>query len=77
MTFWSLSSSLVMIEERRPSMWWRVSTTMHLAHTPEPDTIAPLPVRWQRRAKGLEVDTLVGGTPFYMYRHQWCQVLSF
>jgi hypothetical protein len=39
---------------------------MRLAHTPEPDTIAPLPVRRQRRAKGL--DTLAGGTPVRMYR---------
>jgi hypothetical protein len=50
-----------MMEDRRPSMWWRVSTTMRLAHTPEPNTIAPLLVRRQRRAKGL--DTLAGGTP--------------
>jgi hypothetical protein len=40
-----------MMEERRPSMWWRASTTMRLAHMPEPDTIAPLPVRRRRRAK--------------------------
>jgi hypothetical protein len=36
-------------------MWWCMSTTMRLAHTPEPDTIAPLPVRWQRCSKGLEM----------------------
>jgi hypothetical protein len=41
-------------------MRWRASATMHLARTPEPGTIAPLPVRRQRRAKGL--DTLAGGT---------------
>jgi hypothetical protein len=40
---------------------------MRLAHTPELDTIAPLPVRRQRDAKGL--DTLAGGTPIRMYRH--------
>jgi hypothetical protein len=28
---------------------------MRLVHTPEPDTIAPLPVRRQRRSEGLEV----------------------
>jgi hypothetical protein len=49
-------------------MWWRASTTMRLVHTPEPDTIAPLPVRRQQRAKGL--DTLAGGTPVRMYRQE-------
>jgi hypothetical protein len=57
-----------MMEDRRPSMWWHASTTMRLAHTPEPDTIAPLPVRRQRHAKGL--DTLAGGTPVRMYRQR-------
>jgi hypothetical protein len=33
----------------------RASTTIRLAHTPKPDTIASLPVRRQRRSKGLEV----------------------
>jgi hypothetical protein len=41
-----------------------------LAHTPKPDTIAPLPMRQQRRAKGLEVNTLVGGTLVRMYRQR-------
>jgi hypothetical protein len=36
-------------------MWWRASTTMRLAHTPEPDTIVPLLVRRQWRSEGLEV----------------------
>jgi hypothetical protein len=47
-------------------MWWRVSTMMRLAHTLEPNTIVPLPVRRQRDAKGL--DTLPGGIPVHMYR---------
>jgi hypothetical protein len=86
MNFWSLSSSLAMMEDRQPSMWWHASTTMCLAHTPEPDTIAPLPVRRQRRSKGLkEADrgstmarlahslgsnTLAGGTPVRVYRQR-------
>jgi hypothetical protein len=50
MTFWSLSSSLAMIEERRPSMWWSASTTMRLAHTPKLDTLAGgIPVRMYRQ----------------------------
>jgi hypothetical protein len=57
-----------MVEDGRSSMWWRASTTMRLAHTPELDSIAPLPVRRQRDAKGL--DTLAGGTPVRMYRQR-------
>jgi hypothetical protein len=34
-TFWSLSSSLAMIGQGRPNMWWRVSSTMRLVHTPD------------------------------------------
>jgi hypothetical protein len=49
-------------------MWWHMSTTMRLAHTPEPDTIAFTPVRRQRDAKGL--DTLARDTPVRMYRQR-------
>jgi hypothetical protein len=56
------------MEDRRPSLWWHASTTMRLAHTPELDTIAPLPMRRQRHAKGM--DTLAGSTPVRMYRQR-------
>lgn len=38
-TFWPLRSSLASMEAKRPSMWWRASTTTALAQRPEPDTM--------------------------------------
>ena len=38
-TFWPLRSSLATMEARRPSMWWRASTTTTLAQRPEPETM--------------------------------------
>ena len=39
-TRWPLRSSLAMMEERRPSMWWRASTTTTRAQRPDSDTMA-------------------------------------
>ena len=38
-TFWPFRSSFATMEARRPSMWWRASTTTRFAQIPEPDTI--------------------------------------
>jgi hypothetical protein len=38
-----LRSSFATIDARRPSMWWRASTTTLFAQTPDPDTIFALP----------------------------------
>ena len=38
-TLWPLRSSLARIDDNRPSMWWRASTTTSFAHIPDPDTI--------------------------------------
>jgi hypothetical protein len=48
--FWPLSRSSATIEERQPGMWWCAFTTMRLAHTPEPGTLAGgTPVRMHRQ----------------------------
>lgn len=39
-TFWPFKSSFAMIDERRPNIWWRASTTTTLAQIPDPDTIS-------------------------------------
>jgi hypothetical protein len=39
-TRWPLRSSLARIDAKRPSMWWRASTTTTLAHRPDPVTIS-------------------------------------
>ena len=42
-TFCPLSSSLATIDAKRPSMWWRASTTTRFEHIPDPDTIFASP----------------------------------
>jgi len=60
-TFWPLRSSLARMEAKRPSMWWRASTTTTLAQRPEPDTmVAGDGAATARAANAMELRTAKG-----------------